>query len=170
MKIYIFFQVIQKQYLSMLLDSIDANNADIVENWIKYGEVCKQYKTFIKKYVAKCVKEAAIPNNSISRAFLLSMIMNAGFCSKDLKLDNNKDEFIDLNGLQGLSIIKGSACCRHYSSFFRDVFYELDMWTGYSICVVLNGESKDITFEEAMTYRATLHALNIIKYIMHLIL
>lgn len=147
------------EIISKLTEELKANIINREENREKYKEALELYLSFIKNYVAKFVKDSGVTNNSISYAYLLSIIMALGFCSKDLTLDNNKNEFIDLDGLQGLSIINGSARCRHYDVFFSDVFKELNM-DGYVISVF---KKENINLEKAFISLSN-HALNVIEF------
>ncbi len=128
----------------------------------KYKEAFKNYSNFNKIYVSKLIKGIGIPNNSISYSILLSHIMSEGYLSKDMVLvrENEKyKNFKDIFGLLGLDVINGVACCRHFSTLFKDVFKELNICGDLIACLC----KENITLKEAFISKHN-HVVNMIEY------
>ncbi len=108
---------------------------------------------------SKLVKELGISNNSISYFISISNLIKEGCFSKDSIISNKEENYKDLVGLLSLNIINGYGCCRHYTSFVKDIFNKLKLMGDPISCV----GGKSLTLNEAFT-KEVHHELNLIEY------
>lgn len=128
-------------------------------NEMYFKETIKLYYEYIEEIVS-FLTSLNIPKNEIFYSSLLSDWIYKGYFSSEnqLQTTENNNYLLNIFAYMGIDIINGHACCRHYSSFFKDVFnklgFQADILPTYFLNQVPN---------KSLFYEAT-HAVNLINF------
>ncbi len=125
-----------------------------------FAETINEYNKLIN-LIARFVKELNLDNNAIILSLILRKLIFDGYFSKDNKFDAIKKEmFYDVNFFEGMDIIAGMGCCRHFAGFHSDIFKKLEIFNYIFTCYFDDG---NCTLDEAFLNSCN-HAANLIKY------
>lgn len=125
-----------------------------------YAEAIAEYNKLIN-LIARFIKELNLDNNAIILCMILKKLIFRGYFSKDNKFDSRKNGmFYDVNFLEGMDIVAGMGCCRHFAGFYSDIFKKLGLFNYIFTCYFGDG---DCSLDEAFLESCN-HAANLIKY------
>lgn len=130
-------------------------------NSIKYSNCIGYYNELIKM-AAELIKELKANNNSIILSMLVRELVFNGYFSENNVFDAVSGvNYYDVYGFSGLDIVNGKGCCRHYVSFYNNLFNELGILNYYTPCCMTN--DNDVCLNDAFLMGAN-HVINTVSY------
>lgn len=131
--------------MRMVLNEKD-NNKEAFELYDKFISISSQF-----------VKDLALPDNSISLAFVIGQLIKMGvFSSNNKYIEECKHDTFYTK--EGFDIVLGHGVCRHFAAFLKDIFEKLEIFNQKYTCV-----DKDILIPQKLNGK-TRHVANVIKY------
>lgn len=137
---------------------------EVEQNKIIYSDNIEQYNNFTK-LVAYLISNMGEKNNSIIYSRIFSKLLYDGYFSDDsyFVVTDQKEYLLDIKGFLGIDIINGVGCCRHISSFYQDVFGNIDM-NGNALCCFEPDITEPYTHSDKLITGRTNHVVNLLKY------
>ncbi|MGN0966166.1 MAG: hypothetical protein ACI4OP_01020 [Candidatus Coprovivens sp.] len=122
-----------------LYKDIDYNLVLRLEETDVYRRMSENYFTFVHK-VAEFAKQFGLKSSKEVLLFFEVMIQN-GYFSETSNHEYRKYNYIypEVHGTLGSQVMTGSCVCRHMSSLFSDLMYQMNM-TGCNVVVKINYE------------------------------
>lgn len=122
-----------------LYKDIDYNLVLRLEETDVYRRMSENYFTFVHK-VAEFAKQFGLKSSKEVLLFFEVMIQN-GYFSETSNHEYRKYNYIypEVHGTLGSQVMTGSCVCRHMSSLFADLMYQMNM-TGCNVVVKINYE------------------------------
>lgn len=133
----------------------EKNKSDNEQEEKDNSSLISLYDEYIK-LAGNLVNEVSL-DNSISKGFIISILVYAGvFSYDDLKFKNVDDI---LNTRLGLNILNGEGCCRNFSHFTKDIFASNNEFCENLSVIELNERNKTQATREMAN-----HMINLIEY------
>ena len=122
------------------------------------SHLIEKYDSFIEK-VSHLIRDISLKDNSLSSILSTGILLNHGMFSTNGKLvyDNTSIDTLRFN--LGIDVIRGKACCRHFSAFIDDVMKNLDIKSNIFPCIYT-----DIYSETTLASKKVSHMANLVYY------
>lgn len=123
----------------------------------RYSELLKIYSRFIGDSNS-LLDDIAIKGNSISKAYLIGILIREGMFSYNGFHVDTDDYYDKLTYTSATEIISGRGCCRHFSELTKDLFDADD-----TFCEIFNCKSLEEKSDESLKFTGN-HSINIVRY------